>query len=247
VVRFEISDGYIYLKHTPELLALEANIIQVLHNQFHASVPTVIAHNADLHCFLMKDAGKPFRATLKKKFDTPLLCKAVEQFTSLQLTVADKANTLIDIGVPDWRLDKLPGLFKQLLLQKDISIRDELSETDIIKVEKLLPTASDLREKLSDYPVKQTLVQCDFHDNNILVDEITQKITFIDLGEIVISHPFFSLVGYLWQTKKHHGLTDKNDAHLKLKEACFKNYMAIENKAHLSDAFETTRILWFVY
>lgn len=61
VVRFATSDGYIYLKRTPELFALEPTIIQILHEQFHASVPIVIAHNAELNCFLMKDAGKPLR------------------------------------------------------------------------------------------------------------------------------------------------------------------------------------------
>ena len=51
LIRFETSDAYIYLKHTPELFALEPTIIQILHDQFHARVPTVIAHNAELNCF----------------------------------------------------------------------------------------------------------------------------------------------------------------------------------------------------
>ncbi len=37
-----------------------------------------------------------------------------------------------------------------------------------------------LCKTLSDYAIKPTLVQCDFHDNNILIDEVSQKITFID-------------------------------------------------------------------
>src|SRR5437899_9922962 len=69
VVRFATADGYIYLKHTPKLLALEAHIIQILHDQFQLSVPTVIAHHAELNCFLMKDAGRSLREVLKKQFD----------------------------------------------------------------------------------------------------------------------------------------------------------------------------------
>lgn len=42
VVRFETTAGYIYLKHTPEKLALEATIIKTLHEQFHASVHRLI-------------------------------------------------------------------------------------------------------------------------------------------------------------------------------------------------------------
>ena len=89
VVRFATSDGIIYLKHTPALLALEAPIIHILHTQFHASVPIIIAHNTELNCFLMKDAGQPLRKILKKKFDTNLYCQAIDQFTSLQLITAD--------------------------------------------------------------------------------------------------------------------------------------------------------------
>lgn len=44
VIRFETSDGYIYLKHASERLALEATIIKILHNKFRANVATIIAH-----------------------------------------------------------------------------------------------------------------------------------------------------------------------------------------------------------
>src|SRR3990167_11120626 len=111
VVRFATSEGYIYLKQMPALLALEPTVIQILHDQFHTAVPKIIAHNAKLNCFLMKDAGRPLRETLKNKFDVALLCKAIDQFTAMQLDVADHINIFINIGVPDWRLDKLPNLF----------------------------------------------------------------------------------------------------------------------------------------
>ncbi|MEO8402293.1 MAG: phosphotransferase [Gammaproteobacteria bacterium] len=247
VVRFATFAGYIYLKQTPKLLALEAVITQMLHDQFGAFVPEVIAHNAELNCFLMKDAGRPLREILKQQFDTALLCKAIDQFTSIQLAVADQANIFLDIGVPDWRLDKLPDLFKQLLAQKDILIADGLSEIEVRELDMLLPKISNLCKKLSDYSIKQTIVQCDFHDNNILIDDLSQNITIIDLGEIVISHPFFSLVGCLRQAKFHYALADEDDAYLQLMDACLKNYMAFESKKHLSDAFAMAQILWFIY
>src|SRR3990167_3569703 len=107
VIRFTTTDGYVYLKLTPKLIALEPIITQILHDQFHASVPEVIAHNENLNCFLMKDSGISLRQILKKKFDAGLLSKGIRQFTSLQLDVADHVDVLINIGVPDWRLDKL--------------------------------------------------------------------------------------------------------------------------------------------
>lgn len=185
VARFVTSDGYIYLKHTPNLLALEAGITQILHDQFHAAVPEIIANNAELHCFLMKDAGRPLREILKKQFDAVLLCKAIDQFTSIQLAIADHVNIFLDMGVPDWRLDKLPGLYQQLLIQKNILRADGLSDIEISELEALLPKVANLCKKLSDYAIQQTIVQCDFHDNNMLVEDISQNITLIDLARQV--------------------------------------------------------------
>ncbi len=65
VTRFITSTGYIYLKQTPPDLSLEPVITQILYDQFHASVPVVIATNKELHCFLMKDAGNPLRDLFK--------------------------------------------------------------------------------------------------------------------------------------------------------------------------------------
>lgn len=168
VIRFETSGGWVYLKHMPDLIALEATIIQILHDQFLANVPTVLAHSAELNCFLMKDAGRPLREILKRQFDATLLCKAIEQFTSVQIAVASHVNVFLDIGVPDWRLDKLPNLYMQLLAQKDVLIADGLSEIEIGELEALLPKISDLCKKLSGYSIKETFVQPDCNDNNTL-------------------------------------------------------------------------------
>jgi hypothetical protein len=248
LVRFETTEGYVYLKQTPKLFALEPTIIQILNDQFHASVPRVIAHNAELNCFLMKDAGRALREILKKKFDIVLFCRAIEQFTLLQIAVADRVDAFLDIGVPDWRLNKLPDLYKDVISQKDLLIADGLSEMEISGLEALLPTVSSLCKKLSDYSIKQTIVQPDFNDNNTLIDDMSQNITIIDLGEIVISHPFFSLLNCLEQIKKHYTITDEDDTYLKIKDACFKNYMtSFKSKEHFLDAFEVAHILWFVY
>ena len=83
VVRFATLDGYIYLKHTPAQLALEAPVIKILHDQFHARVPIIIAHHTEFNCFLMKDAGRPLRESLNQQFDAALFCKAIKQFRAL--------------------------------------------------------------------------------------------------------------------------------------------------------------------
>lgn len=247
VIRINTGDELFYLKTTPALIALESKIIQLLHDQFHAPVPTVIAHNPKLHCFLMKDAGTSLRSILKKKFDTDLLCKAIEQFTALQITVANHVDDFIAIGVPDWRLNKMPDLYSQAILQKDLLMADGLSELEMSELEKLHPKITDLCKKLSGYAIKQTIVQPDFNHNNTLIDDQSKAITIIDLGEISISHPFFSLLNCLHVIKKHHALTNEDAAYLKAKHACLKNYMKFESEKNVEDCFRIAHVLWLVY
>lgn len=248
LIRFETSAGYFYLKHTPKLFALEPMIIQILHDQFHASVPTIVAHSLELDCFLMKDAGRTLREILKHNFDEALLCRTIDQFTSLQIAISDHVDVLLNIGVADYRLDKLPVLYKNLISQKDLLIAEDLSDIEMNKLKLLHPVITSYCKKLSDYPIKQTLVQPDFNDNNTLVDETSQNITMIDLGEIVISHPFFSLFNCLKVIKKHHGLTQQDHTYSRIKDECFKNYISFFNsKDHLLDAIEIAQLVENVY
>lgn len=247
VARFATSDGHIYLKQTPRLLGLEPVIIQTLRSQFHAPVPVIIEHNAKLNCFLMRDAGSSLRTILKQKFNPNLLCAAIDEFSAVQMSVADHIDVFLAIGVPDWRLDKLPDLYQQLLAKKTLLIADGLSELDIDKLETLVPTVAFLCEKLSRYAIKQSIVQPDFNDNNTLIDKLSQVITICDLGEITISHPFFSLLNCLHVLRKHHALTAEDAIYLQIQAACFKNYLQFESKTHLLEAFSLAHPLFFIY
>lgn len=247
VLRFETTQGYIYLKHTPDLIALEADIIKILHDQFYAPVPEVMAQNADFNCFLMKDAGQNLRGILKRKFDVELLCKAMDDFSKMQTTVADNVGVFLEIGVPDWRLNKLPALFQDFLSHAEILLADGLLEKEIDELNSLSKIVPKLCERLSAHRIKQTLVQSDFHDNNILLDERSRVITFIDLGEIVISHPFFSLIGCMRQLIKHHGLTEHDPRYQYIQDACLQYYIQFESQQQLIDAFAIATVLWFAY
>ena len=67
------------------------------------------------------------------------------------------------------------------------------------------------------------------------------------MGEIVISHPFFSLINFLQQIKKHHGLTEQDIAYQYIKDACFKNFIRFESKENILTIFELAKILFPIY
>lgn len=206
VLRFLTPKGDVYLKQPAPTLFLEANITQLLADRFNASVPIVIATNNDLHCFLMKDAGQNLRQYLKTEFQPLLLCQAIKEYTTIQRSTENNIEEFLDLGVPDWRLNKLPKLFDQIIQETEFLKENDITDNELTLLRNLSPKFLEQCESLSQYQIPDTLVQPDFNTNNILFNPNTKKITCIDLGEIAIAHPFFSLHNFLLQATIHEGI-----------------------------------------
>ena len=247
VIRLSTSKGDVYLKQIPPAISLEPKIIQLLKNQFHANVPFVIALNDDLHCFLMEDAGQTLRASLKADFQPDLLLQAVDQHTTIQRSVENHVKSFLTLGVPDWRLEKLPKLYDQLIQQTDFLKTEGLMDKELQILHDLSPTISKQCEHLSQYQIPETFVQPDFHTNNVLFDPGTQKMTFIDWGEIVISHPFFALHNFLLQAITHHGIKESDQIYQQLRDACCESWLECGTQNQLLKAFLLIKKLFPIY
>jgi len=249
VIRFLTSEGYFYLKQTVPTLSLEPVIIQTLHDTFRANVPILVSVNKDLNCFLMKDAGHSLRDSLKRHFEVDLLCEGIKKYTDIQSAAVVYVNIFIEIGVPDWRLEKLPDLYKQLIAQSDFLKEDGMTNDDLKILHELHPKLSTFCKLLSQYKIPETLDHCDFHENNILIENTnnSQNMTIIDWGETVITHPFFSLLRCLDQAVIHHKLTDTSSQYLELQEACLENWLEFEPKEKLIEAMLLAKKLWPIY
>lgn len=239
VARIRSKDAYYYVKQTPPLLALESTITVWLKAELGAHVPVIVASDDERHCFLMQDAGVPLRTILKKQFDLEQLKHAMFDFMALQRKLENQFDQLLAFGVPDWRLDKIPMLYYALLHEEALLQADGLKAVELQTLKENFSSIQSLCEDIAAYGVKPSLVQPDFHDNNILFNEAETQFTFIDLGEIAISHPFFSLVGCLYQAKKHHALTDADEQ--KLTKACLSAYECQEK------IINDVKALWPVY
>ena len=246
VTRISTSTEDIYLKQTPPLLFLEPRIIQLL-NQMQASVPIVIGSNDDLCCFLMKDAGLTLRSYLKSTFQPELLGQAISQFTAMQRATENHLDSFFELGVPDWRLNQFPNLYQRLISQADFLKSEGLKDYELQILHDLIPTLSKQCEKISSYQIQETLVQPDFNTNNMLLNPNTNKMTCIDLGEIVIAHPFFSLHNFMIQAARHHGVKDGGAIHHQLLQACCENWLNITAKNQLLEVYSLVKEIWPIY
>jgi hypothetical protein len=230
---FSTQQGKIYLKKTPPALAIEIQVIQLLKEKFGASVPTLIADNKEAHCFLMKDAGIPLREFFKQGFNADIFIHTVEAYSNLQVMTANAIEYFLDMGIPDWRLNKLPILYQALVKQETFLHQVGLTDEEINKCQNLIPTFQFICEKLSTYPIPDTFGHGDFHDNNVLIEPKTHQTTLIDLGEVVITHPFFSLLNMLYHTQKNCGLSHQQ--YTQLQKQVFKPWLKLESLANLQE------------
>lgn len=247
VLRFLTSGGYVYLKQVPEKIYIEAKIINVLKSKFSAPVPIVLSQNERLNCFLMKDAGIKLLDAYKKKADVSLLCSAVSVFAQVQLNVADKTEILINAGAPEWRTGKFHELFLEVVSDRDLLLEDGAHDHEFVELEKLKLWIKKIEEKINSYRIKSTLVQPDFNVNNILIDEHTGNFTVIDLGEIVISHPFFSIINFLHQIKKYNLVTENDPAYLKVRESYLSHYDSYGSVHDLINCLSVAELLFHIY
>ncbi len=203
VYRFDTDQGYCYLKQVPPGLSLEPQVIHLLRESCGASVPVLIAENPQEHCFLMQDAGIPLREFFKQGFNTKLLTAAMHDYIDVQHKSISHLNRLLNLDASDWRVAKIPECYVELIQQESLLIANGLTKTELNQLSQLTPKLIEFCEQLSQYAIPDTFSHNDFHDNNLLIDLKTHKITMVDLGEVAITHPFFSLANMLQRIKEN--------------------------------------------
>jgi hypothetical protein len=143
----------------------------------------------------MEDAGIQLSKKLKADFQMDLLARALTLCANRQQKALSHIDTLLSLGVPDWRLAKLPDLYLTILNQEAILQAEGLMAAEIKALHTLYQRFSALCDRLSRYKIPETLEHTDFHDSNIFIKD--GYLTIGDWGDAVISHPFFSLASYL--------------------------------------------------
>lgn len=247
IARVSTTEGVIYLKQTAPDLFIEPFVIEILREKFHAYVPIVIATNKELNSFLMKDCGIPLREVFKNQFQLDILCEAIRQYTFIQAAVSTQCELFINLGVPDWRLEKLPKLYEELIAKEALLIEDGMAQAELKTLQGLSQELARLCEQLEKYKIPQTLDHCDFHDNNILFIPEKQKLTIIDWGECVITHPFFSILTCLGKAASSYHFNEQDKSYITLRDACFQNWLVYESKENLIKALYLAKKLCPIY
>ncbi len=231
VHKIETNERPFYLKQVPESLFLEADTLIFLSEHGCTNIPQVIARNDELHCFLMSSVGNnALRHLFKRRVNLSLLSQGILNYTNIQRSVENNIQALLNLGIQDWRLERFPALYLQLIEQEQLLQDDGLSKQDLDHLQKRYPVCVSLCEALAKYNIPETLNHCDFHENNMLLDSKSASINIIDWGETVISHPFFSLNGCLWNMTFFNALEEKDDAFKQLQSQSVSPWLNLHDE-----------------
>jgi RimJ/RimL family protein N-acetyltransferase len=245
VHRFSTDRGAYYLKQTPPALSLEADVIQMLQMTGAAPVPIVVANNPKEHCFLMKDAGISLREYFKRGFDVDILIRAIHDYIAMQRKTLDYLPLFLDIRMPDWQLRNIPQRYQELIQQQELLSADGITSAELNQLSQLTPRLVSLCEQLAAYGIPDTVSHGDFHDNNILIHPQTQKITIIDLGEVEMTHPFFSLHNLLVCVKENYALTE--DQYQLLQQRAVQPWLDLTSSENLLKIMSLIHQCWAVH
>lgn len=138
-----------------------------------------------------------------------ILLKTVHAYIAMQKASYQHLPYFLNIGVTDWRLTKIPDYYQALIHQAALLKADGLTNIEIKQLSQLTTQLISLCEQLSAYPIPATFSHSDFNDKNILIHPQTQQTTLVDLSEVEITHPFFSLHNFLHQIKENYSLNDE--------------------------------------
>lgn len=249
VMKVEIGQHCYYLKQTPPNLFIEPELIKCIQkNMADAPTPKILFTNPKLNCFIMNSCGDH---SLRTKFHgiirSDLLISGLESYIKIQRSLEQALGDFEAIGVPDWRINHIPDLYVELLENKALLMDEGLTPDEIEQLIKLVPTIKSICESLSKNKIKDTLVNCDFNENNMIIDEDTQQISIVDWGESVISHPFFSLASHLESTARRYQLELNGQLLESIKQKYLSCWSDLVNKNGLDEIYQNILRLLPIY
>lgn len=240
VVRFITTNGIFYLKQTPPDLFIETNVIKTIQKIMPQSLtPHILSENKELKCFLMESCGdNSLRTKFNGTIDDKSLTQGLTSYLQILRSFEDNIVVLKDIRIPDWRLHRIPDLYVELLAQHEILLEEGLTHDEMDELLRLVPKIRSLSDTLSEQKVKETLVNGDFNENNLIINIKTQQISIIDWGESVIAHPFFSIASHLQSCARRYQLKLNKGVLEKIKQHCLSHWLDVASIEQLNSTYQ---------
>lgn len=223
VVKYASDSNVFYLKKVPDMLHYESRLINALKKDFSAPVPSIISFDTDMKCFIMTDSGEPMQSHLLSKNRFELIESISYALFDFQKSVSMSHSVLYEIGVPDFTIARLPSLYREMIEDVDYFITEGLTEKDLLLLNNILFKIESGFSDFHHFEMVDTLIQPDFNLENTVISK-DGEISFVDLGESVISHPFFAIRNFLNKISRLYGCGYENESFINITKKILKPY-----------------------
>jgi hypothetical protein len=240
VLRVPTADGVVWFKACHPSHGFEPSLALELARLRPESVIEVLAADPERGWMITTDAGSRLRELLSSADDLVRWEEFLPRYADVQLAARDRAERLLEIGVPDERLAVLPEHFECVLADHEILLVDRPDGLDEDQHERLFASVPEVRrlcEALAAFGIPETVQHDDLHDGNVFVRDLHYLV--FDWGDSCVSHPFHSLVVTLRATAWRFELPP-GDARLeRMRDAYLEPFGSFGSRAELLDAFAT--------
>ena len=186
VLRIPTTGGDVWFKANTPLLAYEAAVVDLLAARRPDCVPGLLATDLDRGWMLMADGGERLREVVERERELGFWLGVLPRYAQLQIDMTADRDRLLELGLPDRRLEDLASQYEDLIGRVDTVTDDESR-----RLSALVPRIAELCERLACLGVPETIQHDDLHDGQIFVRD--NRYLFFDWGDACVSHPFFSM------------------------------------------------------
>jgi hypothetical protein len=192
---FPTANGLVYFKAVAEAFGYEPKLSQALAEWATEHVAPVLAVEPERRWLLMGGAGQN---SLLRDRDPAHWEAALRQYAQLQIALSPRVDDLLALGVPDRRLETLPG-YIEALLADTAALKNSptgLADDEIASLRRCEPELHAACRALAASGIPASLEHGDFASGQIMAVP-NGGYRFIDWSDSSLSFPFFSLL-FFW-------------------------------------------------
>jgi hypothetical protein len=181
VLRLPTGDGPVWFKANDDSMHHEAGLVGLLAARRPEVVPPLLASDPDRGWMLMDDAGERLRTIVPRERSLDRWHEALRLYAGVQLAATTDADQMLDLGVPDRRLARLPEQYDELVHRLDVEPRFREAATEVER----------LCDALAASGLPDTVQHDDLHDGQVFVHD--GRTLLLDWGDSCVTHPFLTL------------------------------------------------------